>query len=229
MKKAIIAALVVVGAGGTAALLAGRHRPDTVVARSSSAASAPVPRVASGLRRLPAPKLAALRADQRFDPRSPRYAPQALHKQGVPMAQIFEEEPRNNQWASRVEGNLQPQASAVLGKLCPWVSDLRVECKTATCRMTFKGVTNNTEAMKVNAVLRALYPGDNAGPKQSEYIVSLGGYALPGKPAIAAGDAEQLLADLAGHHERLLAAIQQGRAQYTTQLITADEWQRAMR
>jgi hypothetical protein len=147
----------------------------------------------------------------------------------MPIAQIFDEEPRNGPWASRVEAAVQPQAASVLGKLCPWVSDLHIECKTATCRMTFKGVTNNTEAMKVNAVLRALYPGDNAGPRPSEYIVSLGGYALPGKPAIVAGDADQLLSHLADHHERLLAAIQQGSAQYTTQFITAAEWQSAMR
>jgi hypothetical protein len=74
------------------------------------------------------------------DPLNPRYDPVLLRILGVPYAQIFESEVRNPQWAPGMESGAGSQLMSDLTAMFPELTDLRMECRSRTCFLTWKSV-----------------------------------------------------------------------------------------
>jgi hypothetical protein len=162
-----------------------------------------------------------------WNPRAPEYNPVGLWKSGATGTEIFDAEPRLEPWATKVEAKLLPMMRADLAKLLPNVTNVDLECHTATCRVTYDGPKNRMEQIQVMTVLSVLYPAAAAsGPGAHEYIASfLGAPHFEGHREEVKGDADGLLAEITENRAGLLADIEAGKAPSGVyRYISRDGW-----
>ncbi len=101
------------------------------------------------------PRLAELPADMEKDPVKPGYDPRVLMRLGASASELFDREPRNGPWASAMETGALADGLADLLVLVPEARDLKVECRTRTCLVTWPTLGGDLDR-KVNAALAAI-------------------------------------------------------------------------
>lgn len=73
-------------------------------------------------------------------PRSVDTAPEDTVAQaralGVPVPELFEQEPRDGAWASAVETSATASYMQALAVVAPWADHVTVECRTSLCKVT---------------------------------------------------------------------------------------------
>jgi hypothetical protein len=166
MRKAMLVALaaVIVGVGGALLLPGSRNASRRIdVARSErTAATAKFAAPAQGLAtRKPSPP--ALRSAGRhpgavvINPTAPDYDPVHAAAALGGTRNLFPREPRDPAWAVPVEAALTPMISDDLTRAVPGVSDVKVECRTTMCRISWKGPHDQQNLAR--QVLSTMYSG----------------------------------------------------------------------
>lgn len=160
MRRVVTTVAVLSVIGVCSFLVTRNHNPVSLSASVPS--SPPTPgrsEVVEKSQALPLPRFRDPRGNgMKLDLSSPGYNPRRLQKAGYSAAEIFEDEPRNERWASAVESQVGGQVSSDLQKLVPGAQEVTMECRSRSCRMTY--VVPSIEDMRAGrAFLRLLGPG----------------------------------------------------------------------
>jgi hypothetical protein len=87
--------------------------------------------------------------------------------------EIFDQEPRDERWASAVEERLNHSVQAEVAQLVPDLGKIHIECRTSTCKYTWENAEGSVPTgagsydTRVSEVLHLLYGGVGGGSQAS--------------------------------------------------------------
>lgn len=180
----------------------------------SARASSSQPSSPNGVRRPALPGLpgvvpVALRADTaggeevELIPGRPGYDPGAITEL-IPLEQLFAQEPRNDDWAKKIEEALPGIALRDVERLVPGLEIVGIVCKTTSCRLEWRAPKESIQ--RARAVMRFLVPAAVAETRPPYHYVALAGGRWLYRD-VPAGDPGKTLAVAEQARERILARM----------------------
>lgn len=143
----------------------------------------------------------------------------------VSMSKVFEAEPRDEQWAGRIEAWISARLVEDLRSIAPLVK-ATVECRTTACRWRWSAPQEaqpNTEEV-MRWVQRTLYMGsitENTGRDEITTAYFGGGRGFTG---LQMGDAAALIERLKHRRASILRSIHEGRRSHLDAHIPRAAW-----
>lgn len=134
-----------------------RTPPARDGAVASSRPEVPSPAPPGGGRPAPPPSFKTSPAgdDIETDPRTDRYNPLVIAKV-IGMKRLFDQEPRDEQWAPEMERRLGPPLVSDV-KFVGRTKEAEIECRTSTCEIRWEG--DGKAADRIMAMLTMVYMG----------------------------------------------------------------------
>jgi hypothetical protein len=122
----------------------------------------------------------------------------------IPPRKLFSQEPRNEQWAAKVEEFLSTQMQQDMPRMFKDFTIGQIECRTTMCRVRWEA--DPTDHVKIYNMIHTLYGpsggGHGAAPNEM-YLIFQGGVL----GALPAGDAEALFVAIAKKRQSRLESV----------------------
>lgn len=215
-RGALVAAFVGIASG---ALFVGyvQRKPQRMSGASDdgAATNAPLPvparhRIASSVPKLTPPSFLDEQGKVYAD--APGYNPSDVWGV-VPMAKVFELEPRVEKWAGPVERYLSSKMEAELPQMLPDIKVKGVECHTATCRVSLDSSANpQLSVMRIQQTLAVAYSAGSGGyAGNGDFVLAFRGRTQWLKD-VPSDDPHALFRAIEGRRTKLIASLKDNKA-----------------